>query len=119
MPPKTQKPPPSSVIPKISGLTVQTREELAETVTLASPNLTVPNFTPATQIIPAPTMTAKAPAAIPMDTSVHDASMEDLINRFINTTMTDNTTSQGIPDIVFQIRCDGEAHKVTTDVTKG
>ena len=103
MPPKTQKPPPSSVIPKISGLTVQTREELAETASMASPNLIPP-----TNTTPAPTMTAKAPAdiPIPMDTSVHDATMEDLINRLINTTMTDNTTSQGIPDIVFQIRCD-------------
>ena len=45
--------------------------------------------------------------------------MEDIINRLINTSMTDSTTSKGIPDIVFQIRCDVEAHKVTTDVTKG
>jgi hypothetical protein len=96
MPTKTQKP--CSVIPKIGGLTVQTRGELAEAVTLASPNLI-----PTAPTTPAPTMTAKAPADIPMDTSVHDASMEDLINRLINTTMTDNTTSQGIPDIVFQI----------------
>ena len=117
MPPKTQKP--CSVIPKIGGLTVQTREELADTVILASPNTMVPNLIPATPTTPAPTMTAKAPAAIPMDTLVPDASMEDLINRLINTTMTDNTTSQGIPDIVFQIRCDMEAHKVTADVTKG
>ena len=116
MPPKSQKPHPSFAIPKITGFNAQTMEELAESVPLASPLLTV---TPATPTCPAPYMTDKAPADIPMDTSVHDALMEDLIYRLINTTMTDDTTSKVIPDIVFQIRCDVEAHKVTKDVTKG
>ena len=64
-------------------------------------------------------MTTKAPVDTPMDTHEQDGTMEDLINRLINTTMTDRTTSKGIPDIVFQIRCDQEAHKVNETVTMG
>jgi hypothetical protein len=54
-----------------------------------------------------------------MDTSAHTGTMEDYLNRLINTTMTDRTTSTGIPDLVFHIGCDNENHKVTEDMQKG
>ena len=78
-----------------------------------------PIVPPASPEPTAPTMATQDPLSVPKDTSVHDGTMEDLINRLINTTMTDRTTSIGIPDLVYQIRCDQEAHKVTEDVTKG
>ena len=45
--------------------------------------------------------------------------MEDLIDRLIATHMTGTTTSQGIPDLIYQVSCDIEAHKVTSDMSKG
>ena len=102
--------------PRLADFTVQSREELAVSGLL---NTSAPPVTPATPVPTAPTMTTQAPVDIPMDTTVQDATMEDLINRLINTSMTDSTTSKGIPDIVFQIKCNQEAHKVPEDVTKG
>ena len=54
-----------------------------------------------------------------MDTTVHTLTMEELIKRLIATNMMGNTTSLGIPDLIFQVSCDQEAHKVTSDMTKG
>ena len=33
--------------------------------------------------------------------------------------MLGNTTSSGIPDLIFQVQCNQKEHKVTTDMTKG
>ena len=74
-------------------------------IVLAYQGLIVP---PASPEPTAPTMATQDPLSVPKDTSVHDGTMEDLINRLINTSMTDSTTSKGIPDIVFQIKCNQE-----------
>ena len=63
-----------------------------------------PIVPPASPEPTAPTMATQDPLSVPKDTSVHDGTMEDLINRLINTTMTAGTTSSGIPDLVFHIK---------------
>ena len=64
-------------------------------------------------------MSTETSAVTAMDTSAHTGTMEDYLNRLINTTMTDRTISTGIPDLVFHIGCDNENHKVTEDMQKG
>ena len=54
-----------------------------------------------------------------MDTTEHIISIEYLIDRLISTHMTGTTTSQGIHDMIYQVSCENEAHKVTSDMTKG
>ena len=54
-----------------------------------------------------------------MDTTVHTITMEELTEGLIATNMMGNATSQGIPDLIYQVSCDNEAHKVTSDMTKG
>ena len=58
-----------------------------------------------------PEMSLETSEVTAMDTSPQTGSMEDYLNRLINTTMTDNAISTGIPDLVFHIRCDNDDHK--------
>ena len=85
-------------------------------IVLAYQGLIVP---PASPEPTAPTMDTQDPLSVPMDTTVHDGSMEDLIDRLISTTMTAGNTSIGNPDLVFHIKCNQEAHKVLDDMQKG
>jgi hypothetical protein len=66
-----------------------------------------------------PDMSLETSEVTAMDTSAQTGSMEDYLNRLINTTMTDNTISTGIPDLVFHMRCDIEDHKISEDMQKG
>ena len=65
------------------------------------------------------TPTTETPDPLAMDTTVHTTTMEELIERLIASNMLGNTTSLGIPDLVSQVSCDIEAHKVTQEMTKG
>ena len=54
-----------------------------------------------------------------MDITVHTTTHKGLINTIIATNIMGNTTSLGIPDLIFQVKCDQEEHKDTPDMTKG
>ena len=107
---------------QVKNLKVKTREELsqntqAEVIKITLPTSAVTTTPPVTMSAPATAQVTTAPLS--MDTTEHTTSMEDLIERLISTHMTGTTTSQGIPDMTYQVSCENEAHKVTPDMTKG
>ena len=67
--------------------------------------------------VPAPVQ--DTPDQLAMDPTDHTITMEDLIDRLNVPHMTGTTTSQGIPDLIYQVSCDIEAQKVTSDMSKG
>ena len=69
-------------------------------------------------VIPAqaPTVAASEPA---MDTTTQTTTHEGLLETLIATNMLGDTTSSGIPDLIFQVSCNQVEHKVTADMTKG
>ena len=99
---------------QVKNLKVKTREELsqnsqAEVIEITLPTsavTTTPTTPPVTMFAPATAQVTTAP--LPM----HTTNMEDLIDRLISTHMTGTTTSQGIPDVIYQVSCRKEAHKV-------
>jgi hypothetical protein len=101
-----------SVAAENKGLLAAIAAPFAPGVNHPQPPITAPAST-------TPDMSLETSAVAAMDTSAQTGSMEDYLNRLINTTMTDNTISTGIPDLVFHIRCDNEDHKISEDMQKG
>jgi hypothetical protein len=90
-------------------------------VALAAPPSGVhhPPLSSTAPAIPTPAMSTETSPVIAMDTSAQTGSMEDYLNRLINTTMTANAISTGTPDLVFHIKCEIEDHKISEDMQKG
>ena len=89
---------------QVKNLKVKSKEELTQDNKFEL--IKVAPTTPAiTMSVPAQVQNTPNPLA--MDTT--EQTMEDLIDRLIATHMTGTPTSQGIPDMIYQVSCDIEA----------
>ena len=113
-----KKDPAVAIITQVKNLTVKSTEELTQVNQAEVIKVTPPTPAPAA-IMSVPAPVQDNPDPIAMDTTVHTITMKELIERLIAIDMMGNTTSLGIPDLIYQVSCDNEAHKVTSDMTKG
>ena len=111
-----KKDPAVAIITQVKNLTVKSTEELPQ-VHQAEVIKVRPTTPAAIMSVPAPVQDTPDPLA--MDTTVYTITMVEQIERFIATNMMGNTTSLGNPDLIYQVSCSNEAHKVTSDMTKG